>query len=316
MPVPPRASCAAVGSLRIRWLFVLLILDFGPHAAGLAQELSPRLYWPAPVGTQVLVLGYQHSDGDVLLDPSVPVYGLDSQIDTALAGYVRTFGLWGRTTNVLVELPYSRGTTEGQFEGEPLRRDFAGFGDLAVGMTINLLGAPALTKEDFQALRASPRPIVGLNFKLVLPTGYYDDERLINVSANRWAARVQLGAILPLRPRWLLEFAAGAWMFGDNDDFVAGRREQDPIYAFEAHLIHRFKPGFWAAVDANYFTGGGQTVGGMEQVDLQSNSRIGATLAIPFLGRSAIKLAYSVGARTRLGADFNQITVTYQRLLQ
>lgn len=281
-----------------------------------AQELSPRLYWPAPVGTQLMVLGYQHSDGDVLLDPSIPLYGVDSNIGTVITGYVRTVDLWGRTTNVLLELPYSRGSTQGLLEGRALRKDFAGFNDLSVSMTVNLLGAPAMTREEFQALRADPRPIVGLNLKLVLPTGHYEKGRLINVGANRWAARVQIGTILPIRPRWLLEFAAGGWFFGDDEDFIGGRREQDAILAAEAHLIHRFKPGFWAGLDVNYFRGGEQTIGGDERVDLQRNSRVGFTVAIPMAGRSAVKLGYSTGTRTRYGTDFSQIAVTYQRLLQ
>lgn len=297
-----------------RAVWVLLIATWATAAT--AQEMSPRLYWPAPVGTQLMVLGYQHSDGDVLLDPSIPVYGVDSRISTLLAGYVQTFDLWGRTANALVELPYSQGSTQGLFENQELRRDFAGFNDLAVSMTVNLLGAPAMTREGFQALRADPHPIVGVNLKLVLPTGYYEEDRLINVGANRWAVRAQIGTILPLRPRWLLEFAAGAWLFGDDGDFVRGRREQDPIYAVEAHLIHRFQPGFWAALDVNYFTGGRQTVDGVEQANLQSNSRIGATLAIPLPGRSAVKLVYSTGTRTQYGSDFNQVSVSYQRLLQ
>jgi hypothetical protein len=298
-----------------RWALASLLLAAGLQPVA-AQELSPRLYWPAPVGTQLLVLGYQHSDGDVLTDPSIPLYGVDSKIGTALAGYVRTFGLWGRTTNLLFELPYSRGSTSGLVGGENLRRDFAGFNDISVSATINLLGAPAMTREEFQALRADPHPILGLNLKLVLPTGYYEPNRLINVGANRWAARLQLGSILPLRPRWLLEFAAGAWMFGDDGDFIGGRRKQDPIYSAEAHLIHRFQPGFWLALDANYFKGGTQTVGGVEHVDQQENSRIGATLAVPLPGRSALKLVYSTGTRTRFGTDFNQFLVSYQRVLR
>lgn len=301
-------------SVRCRVLWMLLLASCATTAT--AQELSPRLYWPAPVGTQLMILGYQHSDGDVLLDPSIPVYGVDSRIATVLAGYVQTFDLWGRTANALVELPYSRGSTKGLLEDQALRRDFAGFNDLAVSMTVNLLGAPAMTREEFQALRADPQPIVGLNLKLVLPTGYYEEDRLINVGANRWATRLQVGTILPLRPRWLLEFAAGAWIFGDDGDFLGGRREQDPIYSVEAHLIHRFRPGFWAALDANYFTGGRLTVDGVEQANLQSNSRIGVTLAIPLPGRSAVKLVYSAGTRTQYGSDFNQVSVSYQRLLQ
>ena len=62
----------------------------------MAQELSPRAYWPAPVGTKVLVTGYSYSSGDVLLDPTIPIYGVDSRISTAFLGYVQTFALAGR----------------------------------------------------------------------------------------------------------------------------------------------------------------------------------------------------------------------------
>jgi len=78
-----------------------------------------------------------------------------------------------------------------------------------------------------------------------------------------------LGAILPLRPKWLLELAGSAWFFGDDDDFVVGKRHQSPIYAFEAHLIRDFTPRLWASLNANYFVGGRQTIGGIEHVDVQ-----------------------------------------------
>jgi len=280
-----------------------------------AQELSPRSFWPTPVGTKVLVLGYAHQSGDVLMDPSIPLYGVDSKIDTALLGYQQTTSLWGRNANVLVELPYSWGATKGLLEDTPARRDFAGFNDASVTLAVNLLGAPAMSAEDFRALRANPRPIVGISLKVLLPTGYYEDDRLINVGGNRWASKLELGAIIPLRPKWLLELEAGGWFFGADNDFVAGKREQDPIWSAEAHLIRRFRPGFWASLEANYFAGGRQTVGGERMADLQSNRRIGATVVIPFGGRHAIKVGYSTGTRTRFGNDFDQFLVTYQTLL-
>ena len=43
-----------------------------------AQELSPRAYWPAPRGTQLLFVGYSYSWGDIVTDPSLPVVGVDS----------------------------------------------------------------------------------------------------------------------------------------------------------------------------------------------------------------------------------------------
>lgn len=78
---------------------------------GAAQELSPRSFWPAPEGTKVAIFGWSYSTGDVLMDPSLPIYGVDSKIDTAFLGYLQTFSLWGRTTNVVTDF----GTDFNQF---------------------------------------------------------------------------------------------------------------------------------------------------------------------------------------------------------
>jgi len=71
---------------------------------GSAQELTPRAYWPSPKGTKVAIVGYSHVGGDVLFDPSIPLYGVDSNIRTGILAYLQTFNLAGRTTNVIVEL--------------------------------------------------------------------------------------------------------------------------------------------------------------------------------------------------------------------
>jgi hypothetical protein len=291
---------------------LVLVALAGPVAA---QELSPRAYWPSPVGTKVLVFGYAYSDGDVLMDPSIPLFDVDSRLNTAIAAYMQSFDLWGRTSNLLVELPYTWGRTEGLIGDMPGRRDLGGFNDLGITLSVNLLGAPAMDLEGFQALRASPHPLLGFSMKVVPPTGSYDSGRLINEGGNRWATRLEFGSILPLHRHWLLELEAGAWFFGDDDDFLPGKREQEPVYAIEGHLVHRFKPGFWASLEYNYFKGGRQTVGGAELVDEQENTRIGGTIVFPFKQRHAIKVGYNVGTRTRFGTDFEQLLVTYQQIL-
>ncbi|MCP4899098.1 MAG: transporter, partial [bacterium] len=86
------------------------------------------------------------------------------------------------------------------------------------------------------------------------------------------------------------------------------------IIAAEIHLVRRFKPGFWASLEANYYTGGRQTIAGEKLVDLQRNSRFGGTVVVPFKGRHAVKLGYSAGVTTDFGTDFNQFLVSYQML--
>jgi len=296
-------------------VFLVLMLSLAPMVV-VAQEFSPRAYWPTPVGTRLLITGYSYASGDVLLDPTIPIYGLDSRVNTAFLGYMQTFSLAGRNANLVLEAPYSWGSTHGMLDDTQASANVAGFNDLAATLSVNLLGAPAMTREDFQQLRAEPRPIVGVSFKLASPTGQYKSDRFINVGLNRWAGRLQFGAIFPLRPRWLLELDAGFWMFSDDADYPGGRREQDPIYAFEAHLVHRFRPGLWVSLDMNRFTGGQQTIGGEEREDLQKNVRLGVTFAVPFLGHHAVKFGFSTAARTRRGSDSKQFLVSYNLVLQ
>ena len=307
-----------MGRNRRAWAVALALAAAGlwwiPTAV--AQNLTPRAYWPAPKGIKVAVVGYSYATGDVLFDPSIPLYGVDSSINAGLVAYLQTFSLWGRTTNILVELPYSWGTTQGQLFADPARRDFSGLGDLGVTLAINLLGAPSMTPAQFQELRTSPHPILGASLKVVAPTGRYDSDRLINVGGNRWAAKAELGYMIPFRPKWLLELEAGAWFFGDDDDFLPGKREQEPVYAGQIHLVHRFKPGFWASLDGTYFTGGRQTIGGNRLGDVQRNSRLGGTVVVPFRGRHAIKVGYSKGVVTEFGTDFQQFIVSYQTVFK
>jgi len=281
-------------------------------AAGTAQELSPRAYWPAPKGIKVVILGYSYSTGDVLTDPSLPIYGVDSSINTGFLGYLQIFSLWGRTATAIVEVPYSWGTTKGTLEGDPARADFTGLNDFGVTLAVNLLGAPSMTREDFHELRANPRPILGASVRVLPPTGRYDPDKLINTGANRWAVKAEMGYIIPLKPKWPLELEAGVWFFGENPEFVQGPRKQDPIYSLEIHLVHRFKPGFWASIDVNHFTGGRSTIDGEQRADLQRNSKMGGTVVVPFRRRHALKFGYSTGVLTETGSDFDQVLVSYQ----
>jgi hypothetical protein len=276
-----------------------------------AQELSPRAYWPAPKGTKVMVSGYAYSSGDVLTDPSLPVYDVDSRLNSVITAYLQTFSLWGRTTNIVAELPYTWGTTKGFVFGDPARRDLSGFADLAVTLAVNLHGAPSMTPAEFQVFRADPRPVLGASLKVLAPTGDYDEDRLINVGANRWAVKPELGYIIPLKNKWVLELEAGAWFFGGDDDFLNGEREQHPIVAAEVHLVKRIRPGFWASLDANYFGGGRQTIGGVRHVDVQRNSRLGGTFVFPFARRHAIKIGYSKGWVTSYGNNYGQFLVSH-----
>lgn len=301
-------------SLTQRTLFLLIWLSLvavflSKNAS--AQELTPRAYWPLPNGTNVFILTYQKSTGDIVTDPSLPITGVDSDIDYIQLAYQRTFSLIGRTASIQLSQPFADGATEGSAEGTALRRELTGLTDARARLSVNLKGAPSMDAAGFQALRADPQTIVGASLLVQAPTGEYEPDKVINIGSNRWAVKPAIGVIWPIRPTWLLEFEIGVWFFGDNDDFLGETREQDPILSAEVHLVKRIRSSFWVSLDANFYEGGRTSVGEIEQANLQRNSRVGATIVVPIKGKHAIRGSVSTGVATESGGDYEMLTLSY-----
>ena len=104
-----------------------------------------------------------------------------------------------------------------------------------------------------------------------------------------------------------------AWIFTDNPNYFGGSNlEQNSIYAVQAHASYTFRPGLWIALDGG-FAGGGRTfVDGALRNDIQENSRLGATLSLPLKRQHAVKLVFTSGIATRIGADFDSFVLAYQ----
>jgi len=135
------------------------------------------------------------------------------------------------------------------------------------------------------------------------------------MGSNRWTFIFELGSLIPLWRKWMIEFELGAWFFTVDNEYLMGKRQQKPVFKGEVNIVRRFKPGFWMSLDANFFTGGKQTIGEDELIDLQRNSKIGVTIMVPFLKRHSIKAGYSNSIITEYGNDFNRFLFTYQVLL-
>ena len=92
-----------------------LALALGLAAApAYAQSLEPRAYANLPVGLNFLVAGYSYSQGDVLLDPSLPVSDANAKVNTLLVGYVRSVDFWGSSGSVGLVLPYAGISASGE----------------------------------------------------------------------------------------------------------------------------------------------------------------------------------------------------------
>jgi outer membrane putative beta-barrel porin/alpha-amylase len=275
-----------------------------------AQEMEPRAYSRAPVGSQFVVVSYAYQSGDVLLDSSLPLRDVTVKLSSGSLGYGRTFGLAGRQANVSVLVPYINGRAAGTVfeERQEVRR--SGLGDVRLRFSTILKGGPALSPREFASYK--PRTHVGVSLTMIAPTGQYDPRRLVNLGSNRWSFKPEVGLSKPIG-RWTVELVSGVWLFTENRNFFGGsRREQKPLSSFGGHVIYTLRRRMWASINATYYTGGRTVVNGVVNADMQKNSRIGATFSLPLNQRQSFKVAYAKGLTARFGGDLNTIAFGWQ----
>jgi len=289
---------------------VCALCVFGWAGQGNAQDMEARAYSATPVGTNFALAGWAHSKGDVLTDPSLPLTNVAARIDTYFAGYSRSFDLFGNAASLGLVLPVARANVSGDVGEESRAVHRAGFADVRMRLSTNLIGNPAVTPAQFA--QRTPTTVAGISLSVVAPTGQYDSSKLINIGTNRWAFKPELGLSQPIG-NWFVDLAAGVWLFTENNDFFGGNtRKQDPIYSYQTHIGYNFRPGLWLAADATYYTGGETTLNGVAKHDLQENSRWGMTLSVPFAQGWSTKLAWSHGLSTRAGSDFTTYSLFVQ----
>lgn len=287
---------------------VVCLLVFGvAHARG--QQLEPRVYLPSPVDSNVVIIAAATSRGDILFDPSLPVEDAKARLGSLVFAYYRSFGLLGRSANVGLTFPLQRGSLSGLLAGQPQRVDRLGHGDASVRLTVNLIGSPAM---DLATLAKRPRRTnFGTSLVVSMPTGQFDSTTFINIGSHRWAFKPELGLSIPFAQRWLLDVYAGAWLFTDNTEFVAGRSEQAALFTSQFHLSYNLSPRAWASVNATFYSGGRVTVNEAANIERFKNTRVGGTVSFPLARRQSLRVAFSTGAWVRYGGDFRTLSVSW-----
>ncbi|MCC6765707.1 MAG: transporter [Deltaproteobacteria bacterium] len=295
--------------MRALVLAVSLVLSLCGRGVS-AQELEPRSYVNTPIGVNFLLAGYAYQTGDVATDPALPIEDAKVHIHSAVLAYARSFELFGTSAKADVIVPYGWLDGTATFLGAPEARKVDGFADPRFRLSVNLYGAPALTLEQFASYEQDF--LVGVSVQVAPPLGQYDDRRVVNIGTNRWLFKPELGVSKAFGP-FTVEVAPSVTVFTANDDFLKGRRrEQDPVYAVQGHLIYRFGTPLWGSIDGTYYGGGRTSIDGVAGDDRQSNARVGATLALSVSRRHSIKLYASKAVATRVGGDFDLLGLALQ----
>jgi len=290
---------------------MVLLLFFCSGRMARAQDLEPRAYTAAPIGLNFVGIGVARSSGDVLVDPSLPVSDVHATVNIAALGAGRTFSFFGRTALFVATFPYARAKATGTLGEEASSITRSGLTDPRLRLSINLAGGKALTVTEFP--KAKRPTIVGVSLAVVPPLGQYDRAKLVNLGANRWGFKPEIG-MSHLVNNWTFDAYAGIWLFTENHDYYPGpaTRTQRPILAVQGHVSYTVKRRLWVAFNATWYSGGTTAVDGVSKSDHQNNSRVGGTVSLPLTQQQSIKAAYTRGATTRIGSDFTTIHVGWQ----
>jgi hypothetical protein len=283
---------------------------------GHAQDLRPRAYVVTPLSSNAVTLSYAFNDGSV--DIVLPIKNNSGVFSVPAFSYYHSLSVFHRSANVSVSLPYAVGNFKGTVNGEQKNAYRSGLADSVFRLAVNLKGAPAMTTQEFAKWKQTT--LVGVSFSIVAPTGQYYPSHVVNPGSNRWAFKPDIGVSRRFG-NWLLDAYAGAWFFTANTDYLTNSvfssmqntLTQKPIASVETHLSYDVKPRLWASIDGNYWYGGSTSVNGTTKLGtLQSNSRIGATLSVPFTRHQSVKFSYSDGTLIRFGGTFQTAAFAWQ----
>jgi len=275
-----------------------------------AQDLEPRSYSNAPVGLNFLIAGYAYAEGKIAFDPSTSVNDARFHSSTGVVAYAHVLNAWGNSAKFDMVLPYSSFSGQALVGGQIKEREMSGFGDPRFRFSMNFYGAPALSLKEFAGYRQDV--IVGASLQVTPPLGQYDNSKLINLGNNRWSFKPELGISKAWGP-WTLEFTPSATFYTDNTDFNKGSTfAQAPLYAVQGHISYGFSSGMWLALNGTYFTGGRTSVNGVKGDNMQTNTRVGLTFAMPVDRYNSVKFYASTGTSTRTGTEFSAIGVAWQ----
>ncbi len=165
------------------------------------------------------------------------------------------------------------------------------------------------------------RTLVGASLTVSTLSGQYEAARLINIGNNRWAFKPEIG--LSRRwGRWVLDAYAAVWLFTPQRQLLRQRppapipptaRPRTPWEPPSCTSATTSNPASGSPLDGNYWYGGETSLNGVPTpTTLQSNSRIGATAALPISRHQSLKFSYSAGTYTQFGGDYQTVSAAWQ----
>jgi len=280
--------------------FIALLATAGSAAAARAQDDGPRVYQLAPVGTRTFTAFAVAKRGNEEPEPGSVHPG--SKIDTNLLvlRYVQTFHLGGRPFSPFVIVPFGQVKSGGAPTG-------SGVGDVQVGATLGLPGAPALSASQF--VEFDPHFGLQVLARIYFPTGAYSARKPVNLGSNRIAYQLGLPMVLARggyrEPSFTsLEVLPTLTFYQSNDEpFAAARSTKAALASVEAHLTRNLGRRLWISADMLYRRGGETSTDGVADRNGMHGWSAGFSAALPVSRTSLIFTYERVIQRSDGGPD-------------
>jgi hypothetical protein len=311
-----RPHCLRVGMSRTACFSMLLAaclchFDF-------AQDLAPRAYLITPVHSNAILVTYSYFNGNLDFQGAAPISDATAEAHVPILAIYHSFNAFGRSANFTVGLPYGVGNFHGTVMGDQTNVYRSGLFDSVYRVAFNLIGGPTMTAPEF--IKWRQKNLLGVSLRVLAPTGQYDSTKLINLGANRWGFKPEVGYSRRIR-HWILDGYFGTWFYTKDPKFFSQNQyypgiqsqTQEPVGAFEAHVSYDVRPRLWVSFDANYWFGGKTSLNGVQNsaTDLRS-SRLGTTASIPISKHQSVKFSYSNGAYIRYGGNYQNLSAAWQ----
>jgi len=270
--------------------FGFLVVIVGGLTPAQAQDDGPRVYQLVPVGARNLTAFAVVKRGNETPEPGSVSPGSKIDTDILVLRYAQTFDMAGFPLSPFAILPIGEVRTTGAPKS-------SGLGDAQIGASVGLIGAPALSPEQFAAFK--PGFGLALLGRVFFPTGEYSAAKPVNLGSNRFAYQVGLPAVFAAGRSYRdpaltsLEVLPTLTFYQHNDDpFGADRSSKDVLFSVEAHLTRNLSRRVWLSADMLYRRGGETRTDGVADGNGVRGWSAGASAAFPFTSRAAVILTY------------------------
>ncbi len=295
---------------------VLLLAGLGTSILS-ASDDGPRMYWNAPVGTNILQAYFWTATGNSPSPENTQASkGFDVDINIGVLGYNRILDVAGHSA--IATAVITGGKVSGSLLDRSLRSS-SGLGDVYLQGVINLFGAPALSAEQFASYEQGT--VLSLLVGATVPTGAYKGNQALNLGVNRWNMRLGLPFMMTLGD-WMpgeittFEVLPSVWFYGDNDDVFGANMEQDPMYTLEAHITRDITPALFVSLDYFIQRVGESTLNGTPNASANTSDSLGLTVGYMLNAQTQFQLRYAASlspntAQGELDADMLQFNLNY-----